>query len=113
MGVLGLGLGMIISSLVTKYRDLTFLVTFGVQLLMYVSAVMYPMELMREKLPQLGWLIDYNPLAYVIEASRYLLLDKGSVSGFGIVYTVLITVVVFLLGLIIFNRTEKSFIDTV
>lgn len=113
MGILGLGLGMIISSMVTKYRDLSFLVTFGVQLLMYVSAVMYPMELMREKLPQLGWLIDYNPLAYVIEASRYLLLAKGSVSGFGIVYTALITVVVFLIGLVIFNRTEKSFIDTV
>ncbi|KGO89405.1 ABC transporter permease [Flavobacterium suncheonense] len=113
MGLLGLGLGMIISSMVTKYRDLTFLVSFGVQLLMYVSAVMYPMALVKEKLSQLGWLIEYNPLAYVVETSRYLLLGEGSVSAWGLTYTVVVSVVVFFLGLIVFNRTEKSFIDTV
>jgi len=56
MGILGLGLGMIISSLVTKYRDFTYLIGFGVQLLMYLSAVMYPMALLQEKLPTYGWL---------------------------------------------------------
>ena len=113
MGFLGLGLGMIVSSLVTKYRDLTFLVTFGVQLLMYVSAVMYPMDLIQEKLPQFGWIIEYNPLAYVVETSRYILLDEGSLSYFGLLYTIIFTVVVFLFGLVIFNQTEKKFIDTV
>lgn len=113
MGLIGLGLGMIISSLVTKYRDLTFLVTFGVQLLMYVSAVMYPMSLIKMKLPQLGWIVEYNPLAYVVETSRYLLLNEGSVSFSGLVYTILITISIFLFGLMIFNKTEKSFIDTV
>lgn len=113
MGLMGLGLGMIISSMVTKYRDLTFLVSFGVQLLMYVSAVMYPMALIKEKLPQLGWLIEYNPLAYVVETARYILLNEGTVSVGGLVYTSVITIVLFLLGLVIFNRTEKSFIDTV
>lgn len=113
MGVLGLGLGMIISSLVTKYRDLTFLVTFGVQLLMYVSAVMYPMALIQEKIPEYGWLIAYNPLAYVIEASRYMLLNIGTISWLGMLYTVVVTLLIFFLGLILFNRTEKSFIDTV
>ena len=113
MGFLGLGLGMIISSMVTKYRDLSFLVGFGVQLLMYLSAVMYPMALLKEKLPSLGWLIEYNPLAYVVETSRYLLLKEGTVSGFGMIYTVMITFVIVLLGLLIFNKTEKSFIDTV
>ncbi len=113
MGFLGLGLGMIISSMVTKYRDLSFLVSFGVQLLMYISAVMYPMNLLKEKLPSLGWLISYNPLAYVIESSRYLLLKEGTISAFGMVYTVIITFVIVLLGLLIFNKTEKSFIDTV
>ena len=83
MGFLGLGLGMIISSLVTKYRDLSFLVGFGVQLLMYLSAVMYPMALLKEKLPSFGWLIEYNPLAYIVETSRYLLLKEGTISGFG------------------------------
>lgn len=113
MGILGLGLGMIISSMVTKYRDLTFLVSFGVQLLMYVSAVMYPMNLVKEKLPQFGWLIEYNPLAYVVETSRYLLLNQGDVSVSGLVYTVLVSVMFFVFGLFIFNKTEKDFIDTV
>lgn len=113
MGLLGLGMGMIISSLVTKYRDLSFLVGFGVQLLMYLSAVMYPMALLKEKLPSFGWLIEYNPLAYIVETSRYLLLKEGTISGFGILYTVVVTFVIVIVGLLIFNKTEKSFIDTV
>ena len=113
MGILGLGLGMIISSLVTKYRDFTYLIGFGVQLLMYVSAVMYPMELIKEKMPNYGFLIDYNPLAYVIETTRYMLLNVGHISLLGILYTFVITIVVFIFGLLIFNKTEKSFIDTV
>lgn len=113
MGVLGLGIGMLISSLVTKYRDFTHLISFGVQLLMYVSAVMYPMELIKEKLPKFGWIVEYNPLAYVIETSRYMLLDVGDISVLGLCYTLLLTLIVFFAGLLIFNRTEKSFIDTV
>ncbi|WP_179376476.1 ABC transporter permease [Winogradskyella wichelsiae] len=113
MGLLGLGIGMIISSLVTKYRDLKFLVGFGVQLLMYVSAVMYPLALMRDKLPNIAWVVEYNPLAYIIETSRFMLLGTGSINGFGITYTVLITFLILFFGIIIFNRTEKTFIDTV
>ena len=113
MGLIGLGLGMIISSMVTKYRDLKFLVGFGVQLLMYVSAVMYPLALMREKLPKIAWLVEYNPLAYMIETARFMLLGTGTFSWFGILYTVGVTMLVLLLGIIIFNRTEKTFIDTV
>lgn len=113
MGILGLGLGMIISSLVTKYRDFTYLIGFGVQLLMYLSAVMYPMALIKEKLPSYGWLVEYNPLAYVIETSRYMLLNIGQISLLGLGYTVLVTLFVFLFGIILFNKTEKSFIDTV
>ncbi len=113
MGVLGLALGMIISSLVTKYRDLTFLVSFGIQLLMYLSAVMYPIALMEEKMPQLAYWVKFNPLAYVIETARFMLLGKGDVSFFGLLYTVIVTIVLFVFGLVLFNRTEKSFIDTV
>lgn len=113
MGILGLGLGMIISSLVTKYRDFTYLITFGVQLLMYGSAVMYPLALVKEKIPKYSFLVEYNPLAYVIETTRYMLLNVGHLSIFGLLYTFVITVVVFLFGLLIFNKTEKSFIDTV
>jgi lipopolysaccharide transport system permease protein len=113
MGLLGLGVGMIISSLVTKYRDLKFLVGFGVQLLMYVSAVMYPLALMREKLPKIAWIVEYNPLAYIIETARYMLLGTGTFSWFGVLYTVGVTLLVLFFGIIIFNRTEKTFIDTV
>lgn len=113
MGVLGLGLGMIISSMVTKYRDFSYLVGFGVQLLMYLSAVMYPMELIKQKLPKYGWIVEYNPLAYVIETARYMLLGIGEISILGLCYTFTVTVVFFFVGLLIFNRTEKSFIDTV
>ena len=113
MGVLGLGLGMFISSLVTKYRDFSYLIGFGVQLLMYLSAVMYPMALIQSKMPKYAWLVQYNPLAYVIETSRYMLLNVGQISIWGLGYTFVVTVAVFLVGVLIFNKTEKSFIDTV
>ena len=113
MGILGLGLGMFISSLVTKYRDFSHLIGFGVQLLMYVSAVVYPMALVKEKMPEYAWLVQYNPLAYIIETTRYMLLNVGYLSFWGLGYTFVATVVIFLVGVLIFNRTEKSFIDTV
>jgi lipopolysaccharide transport system permease protein len=113
MGVLGLGLGMLISSLVTKYRDFSYLIGFGVQLLMYLSAVMYPMALIKEKMPNYGWLVECNPLAYVIETTRYMLLNVGHISFLGLGYTFLVTILVFFVGLLIFNKTEKRFIDTV
>ncbi|MCK0125009.1 ABC transporter permease [Gelidibacter sp. F2691] len=113
MGLLGLGIGMLISSMVTKYRDLKFLVGFGVQLLMYVSAVMYPLALMREKLPKIAWIVEYNPVAYIIETARYMLLGTGTFSWFGILYTIGVTLVILFLGIVVFNRTEKTFIDTV
>lgn len=113
MGILGLGLGMIISSMVTKYRDFTYLIGFGVQLLMYVSAVVYPMALVREKMPDYAWIINYNPLAYIIESTRFMLLNIGDISILGLVYTFFITIVLFLVGVLVFNKTEKSFIDTV
>lgn len=113
MGLLGLGLGMIISSMVTKYRDLTFLVAFGVQLLMYLSAVMYPVEVAKEKFSEGSWIIEYNPMTTVIETFRNIVLGTGSVDIFQILYLVIISLILFLIGLVIFNKTEKSFIDTI
>jgi lipopolysaccharide transport system permease protein len=113
MGVLGLGFGMIISSMVTKYRDLSFLVGFGVSLLMYLSAVMYPLALIEDKLPKYAWLVQYNPMAHIIETARYMLLNNGTFSWLWMGYTLVFTLIVFLLGIVIFNKTEKSFIDTV
>ncbi len=113
MGILGLGLGMIISSLVTKYRDFTYLIGFGVQLLMYLSAVMYPMALLKEKLPKYGWLVDFNPLAYIVETTRFMLLSSGEISILGLAMSFVLTILIFVGGLLMFNKTEKSFIDTV
>ena len=113
MGFLGLGLGMIISSMVTKYRDLTFLVSFGVQLLMYLSAVVYPVDLIKEKVPKYAWLVEYNPMTIVIENFRNIIFGNGSVSISSILYMIIISFIIFIIGLAIFNKTEKSFIDTI
>ncbi|GGD02347.1 ABC transporter permease [Hyunsoonleella pacifica] len=119
MGVLGLGLGMIISSMTTKYRDLTFLVGFGVQLLMYASAVMYPLELIQKKveagvIPKYaGIFIEYNPMASIVEMFRYMCLGTGSFNLKNLIYVVVVSLIVFLTGLVVFNRTEKTFIDTI
>ncbi|NCP06791.1 MAG: ABC transporter permease [Flavobacteriales bacterium] len=119
MALLGLGFGMIISSMTTKYRDLSFLVSFGVQLLMYGSAVMYPLSLIQEKvssgmLPNwVGSFIEYNPMTTVIELFRHMVLGVGDFSISKLMYATVFSVVLFLLGLIVFNRTERRFIDTV
>lgn len=111
MGMLGLGLGMIISSMVTKYRDLTFLVSFGIQLLMYISLVVIPLSLFQDK--GVEWLVMYNPMGYIIEMARFLLLNEGNISQFGIIYTVVSSILALLFGIVIFNNTEKTFIDTI
>lgn len=113
MGLFGLGFGMIISSLTTKYRDLTFLVGFGVQLLMYASAVMYPLSYFKEKVPEYSWLVEYNPMTTIIELFRYMTLGIGDFSISKFMYAGIVSVAFFLIGLVIFNKTEKSFIDTV
>jgi len=111
MGLLGLGLGMIISSMVTKYRDLTFLISFGVQLFMYISLVVIPLSLFQDK--GIEWLVKYNPMAQIIEMVRFMVLNEGSVSQFGILYTISCTLVVLFMGILVFNKTEKTFIDTI
>ena len=113
MALLGLGLGMIISSMTTKYRDLTFLVQFGVQLLMYGSAVMYPMSYFKEKLPTYYWLIEWNPIAIIVEAFRTMVFGTGELNSFKLIYAAISSCFIFLIGLVIFNKTEKSFIDTI
>lgn len=119
MAFLGLGFGMMISSMTTKYRDLSFLVTFGVQLLMYGSAVMYPLSLIHDKVTQgklpdwVGAFIEYNPMTTIIELFRHMALGVGTFSLVKLFYATAFALIVFILGLIVFNRTEKKFIDTV
>lgn len=110
MGLLALGLGMIISALTTKYRDLIFLLTFGVQLLMYATPVIYPLS----SLPHnYKWLIAANPMASVVETFRYGFLGSGTFSWTYLGYSAATTIIILLIGTIIFNRVEKSFTDTV
>ena len=113
MALLGLGFGMLISSMTTKYRDLTYLVQFGVQLLMYGSAVMYPISYFRKELPKYVWLVEYNPIANIIESFRHMTLGIEILDVNKFIYTVVFSIVIFMLGLVVFNKTEKSFIDTV
>ena len=114
MAMFALGLGMIFSSFTTKYRDLKVFIGFATNLLMYISAVPYPVSEAVDKLPpSLANLVTYNPMTQIIEGFRYMLLDTGTFTWSGFFYTLFVSVVLFLIGLVIFNRTEKSFIDTV
>jgi lipopolysaccharide transport system permease protein len=110
MALLGLGLGLIITAMTTKYRDLTFLVTFGVQLLMYGTTVIYPLSAAPAKYKSI---IELNPMTGIIEAFRFAFLGKGEFSAWSISYSVLVTIVVLFIGVIIFNKTEKNFVDTI
>ena len=110
MALLGLGLGLIITAMTTKYRDLAFLVQFGVQLLMYGTTVIYPLSAAPHKFKTI---IELNPMTGIIEAFRYGFLGKGEFNLMSIGYPVLFTVIVLFLGIIIFNKTEKTFVDTV
>jgi len=113
MAFLSLGLGMIITSLTTKYRDLTFLLQFGIQLLMYISPVIIPTSLIIQKYPFAKWLVAINPMTSIIETFRYSILGKGIFDWAMIGYTTIFTVIIFIIGTFIFNKTEKNFMDTV
>jgi len=110
MAALGLGMGMIITALTNKYRDLSFLVVFGVQLLMYATPIIYPLSVVSNKYK---WIVTLNPMTQIVEISRLGLLGKGEFSLETFIYTILISVTILLSGIVIFNKVEKTFIDTV
>ncbi|MEW6092447.1 MAG: ABC transporter permease [Chloroflexota bacterium] len=110
MAGLGLGFGILISSLTTKYRDLRFLVQFGVELLMFATPVIYPTSSIPAQYQQL---IQFNPMSPVVEAFRYAYLGAGTVSFWQLAYSFGFMLVVILLGVIVFNRVEATFMDTV
>jgi len=110
MALLGLGMGIIISSLTTKYRDLSFLLVFGVQLYMYITPVIYPVSSISVELRKY---ILLNPMTSVIEGFRYAFLGKGMLDFGQIIYTTVFSIVVLLIGVLIFNKVERNFMDTV
>ncbi len=113
MALLGLGIGLIITAMTTKYKDLTFLVTFGVQLLMYGTTVIYPLSEAKVKFRDYAWLIELNPMTGIIEAFRYCLLGRGEFTTSSIGYSAVVTLIILALGVLIFNKTEKNFVDTI
>lgn len=110
MAMIGQGLGMIISSLTTKYRDLSHLVTFGTQLLMYASPIVYPLSVVPEKYKVI---ITANPMTPIIEGFRIAFTNSGSLEFNLYIYSLLFSFFIFGIGLLVFNKVEKSFIDTV
>lgn len=111
LGLLALGCGIIISSLTTKYRDLAILVTFGIQLWMYATPIVYPIS----EIPA-GWMqtiIQINPVTAPVELLRYAVLGQGTVDWLYYGISWIVTVTVAILGVMIFNRVEKTFMDTV
>lgn len=110
MGLLALGLGMIISAMTTKYKDLIFLLTFGVQLLMFATPVIYPLSSLPEKY---RFVIVANPISPIVETFRYAFLGSGSFRWDYLGYSAGMTILILLTGIVIFNRVERNFTDTV
>lgn len=109
MAALGLGAGIIVSSLTTKYRDFTFLIAFGVQLMMYATPIIYPMSSISEKW---RWVIQLNPMTAPVEAFRAIFLG-GAIPWTALGLSAALTTLMLFVGIVIFNKVEKSFMDTV
>ena len=109
MGVMGLGFGIMISSLTTKYRDIALFLGFALQLLMYLTPVIYPASLWGKY----QWVMDINPMTPIIESFRHAMLGSGHFDMTGIIYSGIFSIVVFFIGAILFTRTEKTFMDTI
>ena len=110
MALQGLGLGMIISALTTKYRDLVLLLTFGIQLLMYSTTIIYPLSSLNGKIK---FLISLNPITSIIEGMRLGFLGKGTFDMSSLAYSITVTISILVIGVVIFNKVEKNFVDTI
>jgi len=111
---LGLGFGLLITSVTTKYRDLTFLVQFGVQLWMYATPVIYPLSnLSTGRAAQYLWLMKLNPLTSILETFKLAFLGTGTFSWGYFSYSFASTIIVMALGMLVFNKVQRSFMDVI
>ncbi len=110
VAMLGLGFGLMISAMTTKYRDLKFLVQFGIQLAMYATPIVYPVSMLPE---DKRWLILLNPMSSFVEFFKFSVFGEGYVTLFGMAYSVIMTTLLLFFGVMVFNKVEKGFIDTV
>lgn len=108
---LALGFGILFSSMTTKYRDLTFLLSFCVQLWMYATPVIYPLSTIKNE--KLHFLMSLNPITSIIETFKYATLGVGSYSSYALLYSAIFTVLILCTGILVFNRIQKTFMDTV
>jgi len=108
---LALGFGILFSSMTTKYRDLTFLLSFCVQLWMYATPVIYPLSTIKNE--KLHFLMSLNPITSIIETFKYATLGVGSYSPYALLYSAIFTVLILCTGILVFNRIQKTFMDTV
>ncbi len=110
---LGLGFGLLISSLTTKYRDFRFLISFGVQLWMYITPVIYPLSVLKQNYPDYVWLIALNPLTAIIESFKLGFLGQGIFDWVYFLYSLLFTCIVVIVGILTFNKVQRSFMDVI
>ncbi len=107
---LALGCGMLVSALTVKYRDLSFLVSFGVQLLLFTTTVAFPLSAVQHPY---SLIININPMTGVIETFRYILFGSNEMNYNLLIYSILFSLAIFIIGIIAFNKVEKNFVDTV
>lgn len=111
IALLGLGMGIILSSLTTKYRDFAVLLGFGMQLYMYATPIAYPLSYLKNS--SYRWVLDINPLTSIIEMYRYALFGEGVFTTGSVLYSCIFIIVALLGGIVLFNKVERTFIDTV
>ncbi|MBS1736923.1 MAG: ABC transporter permease [Bacteroidetes bacterium] len=111
MAGMGLGLGIIISSMTTKYRDLNILIGFGMQFLMYATPIAYPLSFLQHN-KYAAW-IAWNPLTPIVEAFRYSIFQQGSFSAYSLLYSTAFIIVALFIGMVMFSKVERTFMDTV
>lgn len=110
---LSFGLGIIISSITIKYRDLNILFSFAVGLMMYITPIIYPLSAIPDKYSQFKWIIQLNPLSSIVEAFRFAFLGEGTFSWFSLLYSFVFTIVLAVFGIWTFNKVERRFVDII
>ncbi len=109
LGIMGLSIGLIVTSLTTKYRDFNFLIGYAIQFLMYVSCIVLALPASGK----LRTILMFNPVVPLIETVKYIFLGVGNLSYFHLAYSFVFSIILFLIGVVVFNKTEKTFMDTV
>lgn len=113
IAMIGFGLGIIISSMTVKYRDVGILISFAIGLAMYLTPIIYPLSIMEDRYSDWMWVIQLNPMTSIIETFRYALLGTGTFTWLSLLYSFTFTIIISLIGIRIFNKTERNFIDIV